>query len=219
MAITGEPNGDPMRVGVALADVMAGKDATIAILAALVARDSLSAAERRIHISLSASATAALINVAQNSLVTGVDAKRWGNQHPNLVPYQLFHAKDRPMIVAVGNDSQWKACAHALELDDLANDPALSTNSGRLARRLSLVAAIQARLSQEDAAEWISKLASAGVPCGRVKSVLEALDEIDASRLTGIAPTVPGSVRLPPPKLNEHGDEIRSHGWDAFTIK
>ena len=219
MAITGEPDGDPMRVGVALADVMAGKDATIAILAALIARDSLSASERRIHISLSASATAALINVAQNSLVTGNDARRWGNQHPNLVPYQLFHAKDRPMIVAVGNDSQWKACANALGLDDLANDATLSTNAGRLANRSQLVAAVQARLSQEDAAEWISKLAAAGVPCGRVKSVLEALHDVEASSLTGISPTVPGSVRLPPPKLNEHGDEIRLLGWAAFGTR
>ena len=219
MAITGEPDGDPMRVGVALADVMAGKDATIAILAALLARDSLPAAQRRIHVSLSASATAALINVAQNSLVTGKDAKRWGNQHPNLVPYQLFHAKDGPMILAVGNDSQWISCARALGLTDLAKDPALATNAGRLAHRLPLVAAVQARLSQDNAEEWIAKLGSAGVPCGRVRSVLEALDEIDASSLTGISPTVPGSVRLPPPKLDEHGDEIRSHHWGAFTIK
>ncbi len=219
MAITGEPQGDPMRVGVALADVMAGKDATIAILAALVARDSLPARQRRIHISLSASATAALINVAQNSLVTGNEAKRWGNQHPNLVPYQLFHAKDRAMILAVGNDSQWKACALALGLEDLANDPALATNSGRLANRVTLVAAVAARLSQGNAEEWIQKLDRVGVPCGRVKSVLEALDEIDASSLTGISPTVPGSVRLPPPRLNEQGDEIRSLRWGAFTIK
>src|SRR4029078_10450491 len=109
MSITGEPDGDPMRVGVALADVMAGKDSAIAILAALVGRDLLAVSERHIHISLLGSATAALINVAQNSLVTGHDARRWGNQHPNLVPYQLFPTADRPMILAVGNDSQWIA--------------------------------------------------------------------------------------------------------------
>lgn len=216
MSITGEPGGDPMKVGLALADIIAGKDAVIAILAALVARDSLAIEDRRIHISLSASATAALINVAQNALVTGHDAKRWGNQHPNLVPYQLFHASDRPMIVAVGSDSQWKACAIALGLEDLAEDVSVASNAGRLEQRDRVVDAVAARLRDGTAAEWIEKLDAAGVPCGTVKTVLEALRDADASPLTGIAPSVPGSVRLPPPKLNEHGDEIRSRGWEVF---
>jgi crotonobetainyl-CoA:carnitine CoA-transferase CaiB-like acyl-CoA transferase len=217
MSITGEPDGDPMRVGVALADVMAGKDAAIAILAALVGRQSLSARDRRIHISLSASATASLINVAQNALVTGRDAKRWGNEHPNLVPYQLFRAKDRPMIVAVGNDSQWIACTRALGLEDLANDPSLASNGGRLANREKIIGTIQARLSERSAEEWITILDEAQVPCGRVKTVLEALKEIDASALTGIAPVVPGNVRHDPPLLDENGDEIRARGWAAFA--
>jgi crotonobetainyl-CoA:carnitine CoA-transferase CaiB-like acyl-CoA transferase len=216
MSITGEPDGDPMRVGVALADIIAGKDATIAILAALVSRDSRADSERRIHISLSASATAALINVAQNSLVTGRDAKRWGNQHPNLVPYQLFHAADRPMIVAVGSDSQWTSCARALDLIDLVHDESLATNAGRLAQRDRVVSAVAEKLRTSNASEWIRVLDNAGVPCGVVKTVLEALREIDSSPLNGIAPSVPGSVRFPPPRLDEHGEEIRSLGWASF---
>jgi glutaryl-CoA transferase len=220
MAITGEPGGDPMRVGVALADIITGKDATIAILGALVRRSSGSgpvpAAERRIHISLADSARAALINVAQNSLVTGADAKRWGNQHPNLVPYQLFHASDRPIIVAVGNDSQWKACALALGLTDLASDASVATNAGRLASRERIITAVSEKLRERTAAEWIALLDAAGVPCGVVKSVLESLQEIDASPLSGIAPAVPGTVRMPPPLLDEHGQEIRQFGWAAF---
>jgi crotonobetainyl-CoA:carnitine CoA-transferase CaiB-like acyl-CoA transferase len=216
MSITGEPDGDPMRVGVALADIIAGKDAAIAILAALAARDSLSHSERHVHISLSASATAALINVAQNALVTGRDAKRWGNQHPNLVPYQLFHAKDRPMIVAVGSDSQWRSCARALELTELHLDESAATNAGRLAQRDRIVSAVAEKLRTRDAAEWIRRLDVAGVPCGVVKTVLESLREIDASPQTGIAPSVPGSVRLPPPRLDEHGEEIRSLGWGSI---
>ena len=216
MSITGQPEGDPMKVGIALADIIAGKDATIAILAALAARDSLSDDERRIHISLAASATAALINVAQNALITGRDAKRWGNQHPNLVPYQLFHAADRPMIVAVGNDSQWKACARALELADLGNDESVATNAGRLKNRDGLVSAVADRIRLKPASDWIAILDRAGVPCGVVKSVLEALHDVSASPLTGIAPSVPGAVRLPPPRLDEHGDEIRSKGWGVF---
>jgi len=217
MSITGEPDGDPMKIGVALADIIAGKDATIAILAALAGRESLLDSERRIHVSLSASATAALINVAQNALITGREARRWGNQHPNLVPYQLFHAADRAMIVAVGNDSQWKACARALELSDLVDDDSLATNAGRLSSRERIVAAIAEKMVERNAAEWISLLDRAGVPCGVVKTVLEALQSVSASPLTGIAPSVPGTVRFPPPRLDEHGDEIRRLGWRIFS--
>jgi crotonobetainyl-CoA:carnitine CoA-transferase CaiB-like acyl-CoA transferase len=221
MSITGDPSGDPMKIGVALADVIAGKDSVIAILAALVrrftSRDPISAADRRIHISLAHSARAALVNVAQNALVTGSDAKRWGNQHPNLVPYQLFHAADRPMILAVGNDSQWQAWAGALGLPVLASDASIASNAGRLANRDRLVSAVAKKLQEKNAAEWIDLLGKSGVPCGVVKTVLESLAEVDASALTGIAPSVPGTVRLPPPKLNEHGDEIRAKGWTAFN--
>lgn len=222
MAITGEPKGDPMRVGVALADIIAGKDAAIAILAALASRSAresgaLSSATRRIHISLAHSATAALINVAQNSLVTGQDAKRWGNQHPNLVPYQLFHAADRPMIIAIGTDAQWSACADALGLRDLAADTSLTTNAGRLGARRKIIDAIAEKLLERNALQWISLLESRGVPCGVVNSVIEALSTVETSPLTGIAPSVPGSVRLPPPMLDEHGSAIRRSGWRAFA--
>ncbi|HJU88054.1 MAG TPA: CoA transferase, partial [Gemmatimonadaceae bacterium] len=118
MAITGEPNGAPMRAGVALADMLTGKDAAIAILAALVDRERTGLG-RHVHVSLSQSAAAGLINVAQNALVTGADAARWGNAHPNLVPYQLFDAADRAIVIAVGSDPQWRACALALELPAL----------------------------------------------------------------------------------------------------
>lgn len=221
MAITGEPNGDPMRVGVALADIIAGKDAAIAILGALAARglsaEPLLTSQRRIHVSLSASARAALINVAQNSLVTGNDARRWGNQHPNLVPYQLFQTADRPMIIAVGSDAQWQAFANAAGLNDLRDDRSLAKNAGRLAAREKLIARVAERMRERTASEWMSDLSNAGVPAGVVKSVLESLAEASASPLTGIAPATPGSVRLPPPMLDEHGDEVRLRGWDVFA--
>jgi Predicted acyl-CoA transferases/carnitine dehydratase len=115
MSITGEPAGAPMKVGVALADVVAGKDACVAILAALVAR-ARTGRGRHVTVSLAASASAALVNVAQNALVSGEEPRRWGNGHPNLVPYQLFEASDRALVIAVGNDTQWLACANALGL-------------------------------------------------------------------------------------------------------
>jgi crotonobetainyl-CoA:carnitine CoA-transferase CaiB-like acyl-CoA transferase len=216
MAITGEPAGEPTKIGVALADVIAGKDAVIAILAALVRRsaaEQMPADERRIHISLISSATAALVNVAQNALVTGNDAKRWGNQHPNLVPYQLFHAADRPLIVAVGSDAQWRACARALDLDELAGDESLFTNAGRVASRDQVVATMSDALRRNDAAHWIARLDAAGVPCGVVKTVLESVVEAGGSPDFGIPPSIPGTVRLLPPRLDEHGAEIRAGGW------
>ena len=215
MSITGERDGPPMKSGVALADVIAGKDAAIAILGALVAR-ARGGMGRHISISLARSAAAALINVAQNALVTGRDASRWGNAHPNLVPYQLFDASDRPIVIAVGSDAQWTACVRALDLGALATDAALSTNAGRLAQRERVVNEISARVRQQPAAEWARRLDTVGVPNGVVKSVLDALREEPASALTGVAPSVPGSVRLPPPMLNEHGSLVRERGWGAF---
>jgi crotonobetainyl-CoA:carnitine CoA-transferase CaiB-like acyl-CoA transferase len=218
MAITGEPGGAPMKHGVALADVMAGKDAAIAILAAVAERGagSLSSGKRLINISLADTARAALVNAAQNVLVSGKDAKRWGNAHPNLVPYQLFEAADRPFVVAVGSDGQWRACAEALGLPDLAADQALSTNAGRVMNRERVVAAIADRVGEMGAQHWIDRLQSVGVPCGVVRTVAEALKVTDSSALTGVPPSVPGTVRLPPPKLDEHGTAIRSLGWRAF---
>ncbi|MGQ0715533.1 MAG: CaiB/BaiF CoA transferase family protein [Gemmatimonadaceae bacterium] len=215
MSITGERDGRPMKVGVALADLIAGKDSAIAILAALVSRATTGRGDH-VSVSLSRSAAAALINVAQSSLVSGREASRWGNAHPNLVPYQLFEAADRPLVIAVGSDSQWRACTTALDLPSLADDPELATNAGRLRRRGHVVNAIAERVRSATGAEWVRRLDAAGVPNGLVKSVLETLREEPASALTGVAPSVPGSVRLPPPRLDEHGALIRSNGWRAF---
>ena len=215
MAITGEPAGDPMKVGVALADVIAGKDATIAILAALVERGR-TATGKRLFISLMDSARAALVNVAQNVLVGGADARRWGNAHPNLVPYQLFPTADRPIVIAVGSDAQWSSCATALGLDHLAVDPELATNAGRLAHRERIIKQFSSKLRQAPAAVWREKMAHAGVPTGIVKGVAEMLAEIDASSLTGMPSSVGGTVRFPPPQLDQQGSVIRHSGWRVF---
>ena len=218
MAITGERSAEPMKAGVALADVVAGKDAAVAILAAIVERNAgpIDKRKRRIHISLADSARAALVNVAQNVLVSGRDAERWGNAHPNLVPYQLFEAADRPFVIAVGSDEQWRACAMALGLTELAKDQDLRTNAGRVKNRNALVLALSARTKEKDAEHWIARLAAAGVPCGLVKTVREALESTGASPVTGVPPSVPGSVRMPPPRLDGDGDSVRALGWRAF---
>ena len=215
MSVTGEPDGEPMKHGIALADVIAGKDAAIAILAALVARGT-GGEGRHVQVSLAASAEAALVNVAQNTLVSGQSPRRWGNAHANLVPYQLFHAQDRPLVVAVGNDAQWAACTRTLELRELAEEPSLATNSGRLAQRDRVVDALARMLATKPASHWIARLEVAGVPCGIVRSVPEVLAHSSASPLTGLPSSVPGSVRRPPPRLGEHDVLVRAQGWKAF---
>jgi crotonobetainyl-CoA:carnitine CoA-transferase CaiB-like acyl-CoA transferase len=220
MSITGEPDGEPMKAGIALADIMAGKDATIAILGALLQRERstepLPAETRHLHISLKQSATAALINVAQNALVSGNDARRWGNGHPNLVPYQLFATADARMVLAVGNDGQWKSACAALKLDGLAADPTLNTNAGRLAQRDRVVTTIAKRLAENVASYWLGALQQVGVPCGIVKTVKEALESVSASPASGVSPAIPGTVRRRPPRLDEHGGAVRQGGWSVF---
>ena len=215
MAITGEPSGDPMKAGVAIADILAGKDAVIAVLGALI-RKERTGVGGRFSVSLADSARAALVNVAQNALVSGRDARRWGNAHPNLVPYEMFHAADRGIVIAVGSDAQWLACCRALGLDELADDATLATNTARLAQRTRIVRAMTERVAERPAAYWAERLARAGVPNGLVQTVLEALRDTGASPVTGIPPSVPGTIRFEPPNLDEHGSQIRSKGWGAF---
>jgi crotonobetainyl-CoA:carnitine CoA-transferase CaiB-like acyl-CoA transferase len=216
MAITGEHDGAPMKVGVALADVVAGKDAAVAVLGAYVQR-LRTGRGARIAISLIDSARAALVNVAQNVLVSGNDAARWGNAHPNLVPYQLFETADKSIVIAVGTDAQWFACARALELHQLAGDPELATNAGRLAGRARIVAEFSQRLIDQTADEWRARLDAAGVPNGIVYSVLETIRQTNASAVTGMPSSVGGVVRFAPPAIDEHGSLIRQYGWEAFS--
>jgi crotonobetainyl-CoA:carnitine CoA-transferase CaiB-like acyl-CoA transferase len=217
MAVTGPVEGPPTKTGVAFADIIAGKDAATSILAALVGRDRGLAVERSIHVALAQSATAALANVAQNTLVSGQEAKRWGNAHPNLVPYQLFATSDRDMVLAVGTDAQWPLAARALGLEELAAEPAFATNAGRLANRDQIVLAISNQLLTQPATFWIDRLSKSGIPCGVVRTVSEALADVpDASKETGVPPIATGRVRFNPPHLNEHGKEICAKYWSAF---
>ena len=219
MAVTGDPNGEPTRGPVAIADLLAGKDAVIAILAALLRRagSDLPADERHIRIRLLESAVAGLVNVAQNVLVSSEEARRWGNGHPNIVPYQLFHARDGDVVIAAGTDSQWRSCASVLGLTEMLSAPELATNAGRLAERERVTAAIAEVVAERSAPDLIAELSVVGVPSGRVRSVSEAVRNASGSPVTGIPPSVPGTVRFRPPRLDEHGEIVREHGWDAFA--
>lgn len=219
MSVTGEPTGGPMKTAVALVDVLAGKDAAIAILGALVGRRMLPASERHLVVTLRGSAVAALVNVAQNVLVSGAEARRWGNAHANLVPYQLFETADRPLVVAVGSDLQWRAFTGVLGDVALAADAALLTNAGRVHDRARCVDAIARVLLTDSAATWKARCEAVGVPVGEVRTVLEALAASGASPLTGVPSSVGGAVYRPPPMLGEHSAEIRRSGWGAAELK
>lgn len=218
MAITGDAEGAPQKVGVALVDVITGKDAAVAILAALVARARGTPASRRLHLALRASATAALINVAQNALVSGAPTRRWGNAHPNLVPYELFEAADRPFVLAVGNDRQWHDAVGALVLPTAALDPAWATNAGRVADRRRLVGLLAEHLRGRPAHEWLARLEAVGVPCGLVRNVEEAVAAVGGDARVGLPPATGGRVRRPPPQLGEHDALVRQWGWRAFEV-
>lgn len=216
MSVTGEADGEPMRAGTALVDVLTGKDALVAILAALSGVRSGRAVNRHVSVSLFSTAAAALVNVAQNVLVSGADPVRMGSAHPNLVPYQLFHAADGPFVLAVGNDVQYAAVARELGVPELAA-PRFATNAGRVTHRDELVALVRARVGQESVAHWVALFRRHGVPAGAVRRVRDVLRDVAGSPLTGIPPQAPGAVRRPPPRLDEHGELVRAHGWDAFA--
>jgi crotonobetainyl-CoA:carnitine CoA-transferase CaiB-like acyl-CoA transferase len=215
MSITGDPEGEPMKVGVALADVLTGKEAVAAILAAVAGVRAGNPVQRHVQVHLFESAVGALINVAQNTLVTGKAPTRWGNAHSNLVPYQLFHASDKPIVIAVGNDGQFAAAVRVLGVPGLSHVK-FATNAGRVTARDECVGLITARIAQRTAAEWLAEFRAAGVPSGSVNSVPEVLARREASPLSGIVPQAPARVRRPPPKLDEHGALIRANGWAAF---
>lgn len=230
MAIAGEPLGDPIKSGVAMVDVTTGKDAAIGLLAVLVAREraggvALPPERRRVQVTLQSSAVAALVNVAQNTLVSGREAERWGNAHANLVPYQLFRAADRPFVLAVGSDSQWVAAMRAVGRSELADDPTLRTNAGRLQQRTAVVTWLAEHFATRPADQWIAALTAAGVPCGVVRSARDAvLEQLRAHDLgiteaarTGLPPLWNGRVRFAPPHHGEHSVTVRENGWHAFA--
>ncbi|HVT40458.1 MAG TPA: CoA transferase [Gemmatimonadaceae bacterium] len=216
MAITGEPGGTPMKAGVALVDVITGKDAAIAILAALAATQKAGAVQQRLFVSLQHAAVSSLVNVAQNALVTGREGARWGNAHANLVPYELFQAADRPLVIAVGSDQQFPALARCLDVAVLS-EVRFSTNAGRLQHRELVVGLIRERIATRRAEEWIARFEQSVIPYGVVRTVLEALTDVAGSALAGVAPLEPSSVRRVPPALDEHGALVRSYGWNAFA--
>jgi crotonobetainyl-CoA:carnitine CoA-transferase CaiB-like acyl-CoA transferase len=232
MAITGEPQGEPQKVGVAVVDVLTGQNAALAVLAALRERDR-SGRGQRVEVSLWDSALAGLANVTQAALATGREPRRWGNAHATIVPYQAFDAADRAFVVAVGNDAQWRRLCAAVGADELAADPRFGTNPGRVEHREEVTGALAALFRTAPAARWLEAMERAGVPCAPVQTVGEALADpaltadgvwwmegASFGRVGTVASPLrlertPASLRHPAPALGQHTAEVAERGWDA----
>jgi crotonobetainyl-CoA:carnitine CoA-transferase CaiB-like acyl-CoA transferase len=228
MSVTGETDGEPLKVGVALVDVMAGLHAAIGMLAALRHRDRTGAGQL-VEVDLLSTTLFALANQASGYLTAGVVPGRMGNRHPSIAPYETLRTASAPIVVAVGNDTQFRAFCVLLGEGDLAEDPRFATNGDRVVHRNILVPALEALLTTKPAAAWIELLGAAGIPCGVVHDVAEAfayaravgldpvatLEREDGATVDTVANPVamsltPARYRTAPPRLGEHSDQIRA---------
>lgn len=226
MSITGEPDGEPMKTGVAVVDLFAGQNAVIAILAALQARTRTGQGQH-LDISLFDSQLGWLANVASNYLISGHLPKRHGNAHANIVPYQSFRASDGWFAIAVGNDRQFMRLCELLELPELALDERYAVNSARVKHREELISLLASIFEQGTAAEWLQKLEKAEIPCGPINNfeqvfampnVAEREMVIHMNHPTiGELPLVgsplkmsdtPVEYRFPPPLMGEHTEQV-----------
>jgi len=238
MSICGEPDGTPTKYGVAIVDVVTGLYACNSILAALAAR-ARSGRGQHVEVCLYDSGLAMLINVASNYLVSGKDARRFGNGHPNIVPYTTYPTADGMIAVAVGNDAQFARFAETAGHAEWARDARFATNPERVAHRDALDGLIAQALKGGRTAAWIEKLRAVGVPCGPINSVAEALndphtlarDMVRAVRhptagelkMVGIPFRLngtPAAIRRAPPLLGQHTEEVLSEelGMSAARI-
>ena len=225
MSITGlpdgEPGGGPMRVGVAVVDLFTGLYTTIAILSALYRRERTGEGAH-VDMALFDTQLAMLANQASNALVSGTDPPRQGVTHPNIVPYQPFDAADQPIIIAIGNNSQFARLAEICGHPEWTADPRFADNGSRVANRAAMVEAIAAIIAAKPAADWLDRLEAAGIPAGPINRISQALGDVQAQhremvRTIAGVPVVGSPVRLdgaradsdlPPPALGEHTAEI-----------
>jgi crotonobetainyl-CoA:carnitine CoA-transferase CaiB-like acyl-CoA transferase len=235
MGITGfpEPDGQPTKVGVAIADIVCGLHAATAILAALHEREQTGEGAR-IEVPLFESTLSWLANRGQEYLVSGEDKGRMGNAHPTIVPYQTFDASDKQIAVAVGNDAQFGRLCSAIGRSELAGDERYATNPARVANREELVDVLQKEFSKRAADEWVEMIREAGVPIGPVNAladvfsdehvlssgILQTVEHPAAGVLEMLASPVlvDGArlpVRRPPPTLGQHNDEVEHSGWKS----
>ncbi|MEA2674109.1 MAG: hypothetical protein QOI92_1301 [Chloroflexota bacterium] len=238
MSITGEPDGRPMKVGVAISDVVSGLFGAVSVLAGLLARErgsgggsdgggESSGVGQRIDVSLLQSTLAVLVNQAQNALVTGRQPTRRGNAHPSIVPYETFATADGEIAIGVGSERQWAKLGPAIGVPELGTDVRFDTNGERVEHRDELIAILAGRFLEEPSATWLARLDQAGIPAGPILDLPAAFGSPQAVALGARAPlehpalgrvdqvgipfelsATPASIRTPPPLLGEQTDEI-----------
>ena len=227
MGITGFPDGEPTKVGVAIADMVCGLQAAMAVLAALHRR-SATGEGARIEVPLFESQLSWLANRAQEYLVSGEDVGRLGNAHPSIVPYQTFDASDKKLALAVGNDAQFKNLCQAVGRPELAGDERFAENPDRVANREELVTILEEEFRKKTADEWVEEIREAGVPCGPVNPLTDVFSDdhvLGSGMLRDVKHPVAGTlemlaspilvdgkrlpIRRPPPTLGQHTEE----GW------
>ncbi|MHC4590033.1 MAG: CaiB/BaiF CoA transferase family protein [Planctomycetota bacterium] len=232
MWITGEREGNPCKVGVAITDVLTGVYASGAITAALLWREK-SGQGQYIDCSLLDIQASGLANIASNYLVAGAEATRWGTAHESIVPYQVFATRDRPIAIAVANQKLWEVFCEVLGKDEWRNDPRFESNPKRVENRETLLPLVAEVMASRRCDEWMEVLVAAAIPCGPVNNMESLFNDpqiihrgmiaevphplIGSLRLTGVPvkySATPGEVKLPPPLLGEHTDEILSSVLD-----
>jgi glutaryl-CoA transferase len=228
MSICGEPEGKPTKYGVAIVDVCTGMLASNSILAALNARQRTGKGQK-VELSLYETSLAMLVNVAASYLAAGRNAGRFGNGHPSIVPYTSYQAADAMIALGVGNERQFARLADVLGHPEWAKDARFASNGARVENRAAIDGLISKALSHDKADAWLAKLKAAGIPCGKINSVAQALDDpqtaarqmtetiehptVGALKMLGIPfkfSNTACSVRRPPPTLGQHSEEILS---------
>lgn len=226
MSITGQPDGEPTKVGVAIIDIVAGLMLGKAIVAALFARERLSVGQK-IDTSLLEAEVACLINAGSNYLVEGKIPQRWGNAHPNIVPYQTFKTADGYLVVGVASEGIWRRFCEAIEAPELADDPRFAKNQTRVENRAELIRILSDIFLRRDTQDWLKLLSAAELPCAPVQTIDQVFDApqvlqremlvevkhptAGSVRMAGIPvkfSTTPASIRLPPPLLGQHSEEV-----------
>ena len=226
MSLTGDPNGPPFRAGISVFDVMAGLHGLIGILTALHQRENTGRGQH-VEVNLLSSAMSGLVNQTAAYAAAGEVPFRMGNAHPSLFPYEALPTKDRDLIIAAGNDKQFRALCKVLEIESVADDSRFTANSDRTANREQLRPLLLARLAEWAADDLFIALNKVGVPCGPINTIG---DGVELAEKLGLKPRIAVgegdrkvdlirnpitfsegelSYELPPPQLGEHSDEIR----------
>eukprot|EP00736_Rhodelphis_marinus_P010308 Rmarinus@m.22168 len=226
MSLTGEERGGPVKVGVAVTDVMTGMNVKSGILAALLSRNA-SGVGQRVDCSLLETQVSSLVNIASNYLIGGREGRRWGTAHESIVPYQAFRTSDGYILVGAANNAQFARLCSGLEYDHLCRDPRFDSNANRVTNRNALVDILSEIFSKQTTDEWLNDLESTGIPIGRINNMEQTfshpqilhngmvveMEHPTAGRVRLVGPPVkfsetPCTVRRPPPLLGQHTDEV-----------